>query len=107
MIETIKKTIFAGLGATVISAERIRAKLDELVEKGKISAKEAQDMTGKIVEEGRKEFEDSASKISTIIDDTLRKANFARQHDYEILLERVEKLEALVAKLAAEPVEKE
>ena len=94
MLEMLKKTVFVGLGATVITAEKLRGKLDELVEKGKISAKDAQEMTGKIMDEGRKEFEESSQKLAEAIDEAMRKANFARQKDLEELRARVEKLEA-------------
>ena len=100
MLDVIRKTFFVGLGATVITAERLGAKLDELVQKGKISSKEAQEMTGKIIEEGRKEFEEGSSKIADMLDDMLRKANFARQNDFKDLVARVDKLEA-AAKPAA------
>jgi polyhydroxyalkanoate synthesis regulator phasin len=94
MIEIIKKTLFAGLGATVITGERLRARLDELVEKGRISANEAEDMAGKIMAEGRKEFEEGSSRISYMLDEMMRKANFARQKDFEELASRVARLES-------------
>ncbi len=97
MIDILKKTLFVGLGATVITAEKLRAKLDELVARGKISASEAQEMTGKIMDEGRKEFEQSGQKIADMLDEMMRKANFARQKDLEALAAKVEKLEAAVA----------
>ena len=95
MFDSLKKTIFAGLGATVISGERLRAKLDELVEKGRISAREAQEMADKIMAEGRKEFDEGSARIGAMLDDMLRKANFARQKDLELLEERVRRLEGL------------
>ncbi|MGN0860510.1 MAG: hypothetical protein ACI4P3_01260 [Candidatus Spyradosoma sp.] len=41
MLETLKKTIFAGVGATVMSADAVKGALAELVKKGKISAEDA------------------------------------------------------------------
>jgi polyhydroxyalkanoate synthesis regulator phasin len=94
MLEALKKTIYAGIGATVISAERLNATLNELVEKGKLSTKEAQDLASKIADEGRKEFEEGSQRVGTMVDEWLRKANVARQKDLEALQERVAKLEA-------------
>jgi polyhydroxyalkanoate synthesis regulator phasin len=97
MLETLKKTIYAGIGATVISAEKLNVVLNELVEKGKISSKEAQELAGKISDEGRKEFEMQSDNLGKMLDEWLRKANFARQKDMEQLQERVAKLEARLA----------
>jgi polyhydroxyalkanoate synthesis regulator phasin len=94
MLEGLKKTIYAGIGATVISAERLGGVLDELVEKGKLSSKDAQDLAKKIADEGRKEFDESSTRIGTMLDEWLRKANFAREKDLQELKERVAKLEA-------------
>lgn len=98
MLETLKKTIYAGIGATVISAERLNSVLGELVEKGKLSSKEAQDLASKIAEEGRREFDESSQKVGVLVDEWLRKANFAREKDLQDLKARVEKLEAALAK---------
>jgi polyhydroxyalkanoate synthesis regulator phasin len=103
MKDLIKKTIFVGLGATVITAERLNAKLNELVDKGKLSSKEAGELTDKIMAEGRKEFEEGSEKFNALLDDFLRKANFARQKDFEALEARVAKLEALLANKAEAP----
>jgi polyhydroxyalkanoate synthesis regulator phasin len=95
MFEALKKMLFAGLGATVITGERLRAKLDELVQQGRISAKEAQEMAEKIMAEGRKEFEEGGARVSGMMDEMLRKANFARQKDLDALAARVQRLESL------------
>jgi polyhydroxyalkanoate synthesis regulator phasin len=94
MLDNLKKTIYAGIGATVISAEKLNAVLDELVAKGKISTTEAKDLANKISEEGRKEFEQSSQRFGAQVDEWLKKANFARQKDLEELQARVAKLEA-------------
>ena len=41
MLETLKKTIFAGVGATVMSADAVKTALADLVKKGKLSADDA------------------------------------------------------------------
>ena len=37
MLDILKKTILAGIGATVTTKERVESVLEDLVEKGKIS----------------------------------------------------------------------
>jgi len=97
MLETLKKTIYAGIGATVISAEKLNGVLNDLVEKGKLSSKDAQDLASKIADEGRREFEESSERVGLLVDEWLRKANFAREKDLQDLKARVEKLEAALA----------
>lgn len=97
MFEALKKTLFAGLGATIITSERLRKLMDELVEKGKLSAREAQEMAEKIMAEGEKEFDESSNRLGALFDEALRKANFARQRDFEQLAARVARLEAAAA----------
>ena len=57
MIDLIRKTVLAGVGAMVMTREKIEESMSELVEKGRISAKDAKEVAEKIAEEGRKEFE--------------------------------------------------
>ena len=99
MLDNLKKTIYAGIGATVISAEKLNVTLNELVEKGKLSSKDAQELAKKIADEGRKEFEESSQRVGSMVDEWLRKANFAREKDFVELQKRVEALEAEIAAL--------
>lgn len=99
MLETLKKTIYAGIGATIISAEKLNATLNDLVEKGKMSSNDAKDLANKIADEGRKEFEESSQRVGHMVDDWLRKANFAREKDFNELQKRVDKLEAEIEAL--------
>jgi polyhydroxyalkanoate synthesis regulator phasin len=38
MIESFKKTILAGLGAAVVTGDKVQERLDEFVKQGKITA---------------------------------------------------------------------
>lgn len=101
MLETLKKTIYAGIGATIISAEKLNATLNELVEKGKISSNDAKELASKIAEEGRKEFDESSQRVGKVVDEWLRKANFAREKDLADLQRRVSQLEVELAALTS------
>lgn len=56
MINAIKKTLLAGLGAAVVTKEKVEAGLDELVSQGKLSAADARTFARKLTREGRREF---------------------------------------------------
>ena len=63
MIDTFKKTLLAGLGAAVVTKDKVQAGLEDFVKQGKITAAEAQSIAEKVAEEGRKEFNHASSKL--------------------------------------------
>lgn len=107
MLDVIKKTLLAGLGATVVTAERVEKSLSELVEKGKLSADEARKTAQKVVEEGRQEWEQSRTELAKTFEDLLKKAKLARQEDLKALEARIAALEAAAAKPATKPKKSE
>lgn len=92
MIDLIKKTLLAGVGAAVITKEKVETALEDFVKQGKVSSHEARAMAEKIAADGRREFE----SVSNELGDKLKEL-FARQ-DRE-LRERVAALEARVSAL--------
>ena len=92
MIDSIKKTILAGVGAAVVTKERVQAGLEEFVKQGKVSAADAQAMAEKLAADGKREFESASARLG----DTIRelKAFSADKH-----LARIEALEARVSAL--------
>lgn len=64
MIDLLKKTLLAGVGAAVVTKDRIEASLDEFVRQGKINAADARIMAEKIAEQGRKEFDQVADDLN-------------------------------------------
>lgn len=95
MIDTIKKAILAGVGAAAITKDKAEKALDELVEKGKLSATDAKDTANKIAEEGKQEFESASAKLQVKFDELLAKAGRGQK-------ERIDALEARVAELEAQ-----
>ena len=92
MIDIIKKTLLAGIGAAVITKEKAESALEEFVQQGKVSSQEARAMAEKIAAEGRREFETLSGELGDKL-----KEFFARQ-DRETR-ERLAVLEARVTAL--------
>jgi polyhydroxyalkanoate synthesis regulator phasin len=109
MLETLKHTIYAGIGATVLTYEKIEDGLQDLVKKGRISAEEAEAAARKISDQSKKEFKEARSSLESMFEDLLAKAKVARQKDVAALdkrlsalekeLKRVDSLEKKVEKL--------
>lgn len=93
MIDSLKKTLYAGLGATVVTAEKIEAVLQELVEKGKLSADDAKATAERISKESKKEFEEAQSSLRSLFDELLHKAPVAMKKDLEVLEKRLDTIE--------------
>jgi len=94
MIEMLKKTLLAGVGATVVTAEKVEGALSDLVERGRLSADEARAAANKVAEESKKEFEEARSSLSELFDEMLERANVASKRDLDKLEARLKALEA-------------
>lgn len=102
MIDALKHTLYAGLGATVITVEKIEAGLQELVEKGKISAEEARQAAHKISEDSKKEYKDAQKSLEKMFEDMLEKSPVARRSDIAKINRRLDSLEKQVKGLKPE-----
>jgi polyhydroxyalkanoate synthesis regulator phasin len=92
MIDAIKKTLLAGVGAAVITKEKVESALGEFVQQGKVSSAEARQMAEKIAEDGRKEFEAMSHELNEKIRERFASTDQKAQ-------ERLDALEARVAAL--------
>lgn len=101
MIETLKHTLYAGIGAAVLTAEKVEASLQELVDKGKISAEEARQAADRIATESKKEFKDARSSLEKAFEEMLGKAPIASKKEVEALKARIDALEKTLAELTA------
>lgn len=72
MIDVIKKTLLAGVGAAVITKEKAEAALGDFVRQGKLTSSDARIMAEKIADQGRREFDELAQtlggKLKAILD---------------------------------------
>lgn len=96
MIDLIKKTMLAGIGATVVTKEKLEAAMQDWVKQGKVSTEEARQYAAKLADEGRKEWETTSQELSERIRDLLHKADYARRTDVAALEARVKALEEKV-----------
>lgn len=101
MIEELKRTLYAGIGAGVVTYEKLETVLQDLVEKGKLSASDARATAEKISSESKQEFERRQSEMQQWMDSLLEKAAVAKKKDLAALQQRVEQLETIVAEWSA------
>ena len=94
MIDLIKKTVLAGVGAAALTKEKAEEALGELVDKGKLSATEAKETAEKIAEDGKREFESATNQLQEKFDELLSKAGFNQSKRIDELETKIGDLEA-------------
>ncbi len=99
MIDAIKKAILAGVGAAAITTEKAEKALNELVDKGKLSAGDAKDAARKLAEDGKREFEDASKTLEGKVDGMLSKLGKGHADRIESLETKVSDLEGRLAEL--------
>jgi polyhydroxyalkanoate synthesis regulator phasin len=93
MIETFKKTLLAGLGAAVVTKDKVQEGLDDFVKQGKITAADAGAMAEKIAAEGRKEFDKASAMLGEKVREVVSSYSDGKH------LEKIRDLEARIAAL--------
>ena len=93
MIDTIKKTLLAGVGAAVVTKEKVEAALEDFVKQGKVSSAEARAMAEKIAADGKKEFETLSGQLNDKVKDVVSGLSRSTQDRLDALEARVKALE--------------
>ncbi|AHF91481.1 hypothetical protein OpiT1DRAFT_02117 [Opitutaceae bacterium TAV1] len=97
MIDLIKKTLLAGVGAAVVTKEKVEESLNDFVRQGKVTANDARIMADKIAEQGRREFEEVSEKLGAKIRDLTSRESSALKEQVAALEQRIATLEARLA----------
>jgi len=106
MLDLIKKGLLAGLGAVVVTKERVEKATQKLVDEGKISADEAEKLASELIESGEKQWHEVQAKITESVKRATENLNLCSRREYEELKSRVEALEkrvTVVEDLTREP----
>ncbi len=93
MIDSLKNTLLAGLGAASYTKEKVEEVFKDLVEKGKVSKEEAENYLSKLSTEARETFDKTSKDVGEKLQDLIRKGPFATAADLKKLEERVQALE--------------
>jgi polyhydroxyalkanoate synthesis regulator phasin len=101
MIDLIKKTLLAGVGAAVVTKEKVEDTLSDYVRQGKVKAEDARIIADKIAEQGRKEFEDVSRTLVAKLGDIVSSGSSEKTDDRVAALEQ--RIRDLEAKLATPP----
>ncbi|MFA6289306.1 MAG: hypothetical protein WC661_18135 [Opitutaceae bacterium] len=97
MIDVIKKTLLAGVGAAVITKEKVEDALGDYVKQGKVKADDARIIAEKIAEQGRKEFDEMSQTLGAKIKEFTSHSNAETKAHIATLEERIRVLESKLA----------
>lgn len=93
MFDTIKKALLAGVGAAVLTKEKLDDSLQDFVRQGRISAADARVLAHRLARDGRREFLAATTEAGGKIKQVIAQADQKTQARIDQLLARVEKLE--------------
>lgn len=99
MLDFIRKSLLAGIGAAVVTKEKVESLTKKWVDDGKISREEAEKLTNELVESGQKQWDDLQSKISETIKKGLEGLKLVTRTDLEALSRQMEEIEKRLAAL--------
>ncbi len=93
MLELLKKGMFAGIGAAVLTRDKIREATRMLVEEGKLSSEEADKLAEDLASSGEREWEEINSKFQSSFKKISENLEVVRKKEFSELKARVELLE--------------
>ncbi len=117
MNELFKKAIQAGLGLAVVTTERVKEIVEDLVEKGKTyqdkQEKDAQEDTPKgeaaedkeEVEGKQTRFEEIEQRVRKLIESAVARFNFIKSDEHERIEKRIAVLEEKLNQLVKDTIE--
>jgi polyhydroxyalkanoate synthesis regulator phasin len=93
LIEMIRKSLLASLGAAVVTKEKVEQATHRWVEEGKISTEEAEKLAEELVESGQHQWEDIQTKIAESVRKGMDNFDIGSRKEFQELKARVENLE--------------
>jgi polyhydroxyalkanoate synthesis regulator phasin len=97
MIDLIKKSLWAGVGAAVVTKEKVEEALNEFVREGKVSTNDARTMAEKIAEQGKREFDELSARLAAKLREATSRGDESALTRLSALEQRVKVLEAKLA----------
>ena len=100
LIEMIKKSFLASLGAAVVTKEKVEEATKRWVEEGKISRDEAEKLAQDLVESGKQQWDEIQEKMTETVRKGLDTFDIGSKKEFQELQARVEELEKRISQLS-------
>lgn len=102
MIDLIKKSLYAGIGAVVLTKEKIQEMTRRLVEDGKITREESEKLAEEMVKSGERQWEEMSRGISDALKRWTENLDVVRRKELTPFEERINLLEQRISLLEAQ-----
>ena len=104
MFDLIKKSVLAGIGAIVVTEEKLQEAVDDFVQKGKLTQQEGQSLVTelqKVIRENKEKLSDTIDErvtclmkeLPVLTKDDLAEFQRSVKHDIQALEQRIQQLE--------------
>ncbi len=102
MLEILKNLMLASLGAAVITKEKAMQFMQQAVERGEMSAAEAEKVAEEVVAESKRQAEALGSKLSEAAGSAVASLKLVKREELEALEKRLAKVEMELEALKGE-----
>jgi polyhydroxyalkanoate synthesis regulator phasin len=99
MLELMKKGLMAGIGAVVLTTEKVQETIRKLVEEGKLSTEEGEKLAQDLVKTGERQWEEITSAIAEKTKKWSDNVEVVKREEFEQLKARVESLDQRLTKI--------
>jgi len=99
MLEKIGKGLLAGLGAMLLTKEKIEEAFRKLVKEDKLSNEDARRLTDELVKTGERQWKELDEAFTEFLRKSLDKMDLGSRKEVEELKARLENLEKRLARL--------
>ncbi len=99
MFDLLKKSLLAGIGAVVVTKDKIQEATRTLVQEGKISTEEAEKLAEEMIKSGARQWDELSTGISEAMKRWMESTDMVSKKDFQNLRARVEMLDQRVAVL--------
>ena len=102
MLELLRKGLMAGIGAVVLTTEKVQEAVKKLVEEGKISTEEGEKLAQELVKSGERQWEEITTKMADTTKKWSEGMEYVKRKELEELKERLAKVEERLTALEKE-----
>ncbi|AXF54922.1 phasin family protein [Salicibibacter kimchii] len=102
MNEWLKNGFFLGLGAAVAGKEKVQSYLDDLVSKGRITPREAEEFAEELIHKGEGKGEEWSQTSKDRVQGIFSDMGVATRDDVEQLEAKIERLEHMLTQSGAD-----
>ena len=95
-MDTIKKTMYLGLGALSLTKEKAEAVADDLVKRGEMNAKDRVKMVEQLLKEGKTQKGMIEEKVSALVQKTMADMGLPTQKEFKSIVKRLDGIEKAI-----------